>query len=118
MQEPPALVHARQIAAAAHAAGGRALIVGGWVRDQLMGREAKDVDLEVYGLEPRLLRQLLEGLGRVELVGESFQVYKLGEIDVSLPRRSRVGPRPPRIRGGGRSGDVGRRGGAAARLHD
>ena len=87
MQEPPALVRARQIAAAAHAAGGRALIVGGWVRDQLMGRESKDVDLEVYGLEAPRLRQLLEGLGRVEMVGESFQVYKLGEIDVSLPRR-------------------------------
>ena len=33
------------------------------------------------------LRTLLESLGRVEAVGESFQVYKLGDIDVSLPRR-------------------------------
>ena len=33
------------------------------------------------------LRSLLESLGRVEAVGESFQVYKIGDIDVSLPRR-------------------------------
>jgi tRNA nucleotidyltransferase (CCA-adding enzyme) len=33
------------------------------------------------------LRQVLETFGRVETVGESFQVYKLGDIDVSLPRR-------------------------------
>jgi len=85
MQEPPALI--RQIAQAARSAGGRALIVGGWVRDRLMGRESKDVDLEVYGLDAAHLRQVLEEFGRVESVGESFQVYKVGEIDVSLPRR-------------------------------
>ena len=85
MQEPPALI--RQIAHAARSAGGRALIVGGWVRDRLMGRESKDVDLEVYGLDAAHLRHVLEEFGRVESVGESFQVYKVGEIDVSLPRR-------------------------------
>ena len=68
-------------------AGGRALIVGGWARDRLLGRVSKDVDIEVFGLSPDRLRTLLETLGRVETVGESFQVYKLGEIDVSLPRR-------------------------------
>lgn len=52
-----------------------------------MGRESKDVDLEVYGVDPPRLRRLLDGFGRVESVGESFQVYKLGDIDVSLPRR-------------------------------
>jgi tRNA nucleotidyltransferase (CCA-adding enzyme) len=30
---------------------------------------------------------VLEAFGRVEAVGESFQVFKLGDIDVSLPRR-------------------------------
>jgi tRNA nucleotidyltransferase (CCA-adding enzyme) len=30
---------------------------------------------------------LLESFGRVEAVGESFQVYKIGDVDVSLPRR-------------------------------
>ena len=75
------------IAAAVRADGGRALIVGGWVRDRIMGRTSKDVDIEVYGVPADRLRQLLEPFGRVETVGESFQVYKLGDIDVSLPRR-------------------------------
>lgn len=75
------------IARAAAAAGGRALIVGGWVRDQLLGRASKDIDVEVYGIDAQSLRALLESLGRVETVGESFQVYKCGDIDVSLPRR-------------------------------
>lgn len=78
---------ATEIAEAVRAAGGRALIVGGWVRDRLMGRESKDVDVEVYGVPADRLLQVLVGLGRVETVGESFQVFKTGDIDVSLPRR-------------------------------
>ncbi len=87
---PPAtgaLERATAIASAVGRAGGRALIVGGWVRDRLMGRDSKDVDLEVYGLPSAALRQVLESFGLVEAVGESFQVYKSGDIDVSLPRR-------------------------------
>src|SRR3954467_5001232 len=78
------------IALAVRDAGGRALIVGGWVRDRLLGLPTGDnpnVDLEVFGLPGDRLRALLESFGRVEAVGESFQVYKIGDIDVSLPRR-------------------------------
>jgi tRNA nucleotidyltransferase (CCA-adding enzyme) len=76
------------IAIAVRDAGGRALIVGGWVRDKLLGLpESSNVDLEVFGVPGDLLRTLLETFGRVEAVGESFQVYKIGEVDVSLPRR-------------------------------
>jgi tRNA nucleotidyltransferase (CCA-adding enzyme) len=67
--------------------GGRALIVGGWVRDRLLGRESKDIDVEVFGIPADQLLSQLQTLGRVETVGESFQVYKTGDIDVSLPRR-------------------------------
>jgi tRNA nucleotidyltransferase (CCA-adding enzyme) len=81
------LALATAIAQQAAAAGGRALIVGGWPRDRLMGRIPKDVDVEVYGLPAPRLRQLLETFGAVETVGESFQVYKVGGLDVSLPRR-------------------------------
>jgi tRNA nucleotidyltransferase (CCA-adding enzyme) len=77
----------QSIALAIRDAGGRALIVGGWVRDRLLGRDSKDIDLEIYGIDGARLRQVLETFGRVETVGESFQVYKLGDIDVSLPRR-------------------------------
>lgn len=66
--------------------GGRALVVGGWVRDRLLGRESKDVDVEVFGLPAARLEGLLASLGRVDTVGESFAVHKIGGIDVSLPR--------------------------------
>jgi tRNA nucleotidyltransferase (CCA-adding enzyme) len=89
---PPAI--ALDIARAVHAAGGRALIVGGWVRDRLRGESSKDVDIEVYGIRQDDLPALLAPLGRVEPVGQSFPVYKVAgpgdganAIDVALPRR-------------------------------
>ena len=70
--------------------GGRALLVGGCVRDLVMAHEPKDWDVEVYGIEPDQLRALLDGFGPVNVVGEAFTVYKLGaDLDVSLPRRER-----------------------------
>ena len=73
-----------------HEAGGRALLVGGCVRDQLLAIEPKDWDLEVYQLAPARLREILDGFGSVNVVGEAFTVYKLGhDLDVSLPRRER-----------------------------
>src|SRR5688572_8858741 len=90
----PSVDSIRAICEAVAARGGRALVVGGWVRDRLLGRESKDVDIEVYGLEPAHLKEILRGLGRVNTVGESFTVYKVlargasrEEIDVSIPRR-------------------------------
>jgi tRNA nucleotidyltransferase (CCA-adding enzyme) len=74
------------IARAVRDSGGRALIVGGWVRDRLMEHPSKDVDIEVYGLEPERLKELLGRFGSVNTVGESFTVYKVGGIDVSIPR--------------------------------
>ena len=91
---------ARDIAVEVRARGGRALIVGGWVRDRLLGRRAKDLDLEVFGLPQDQLPALLSAFGRVEAVGQSFPVYKviretsghLDDIDVALPRReSKIG---------------------------
>jgi tRNA nucleotidyltransferase (CCA-adding enzyme) len=87
MSTQPALDRAIQIATAVHDAGGRALIVGGWVRDRLLGLDSKDIDIEVFGLPADRLRAILERSGRVEMVGESFRVFKAGDIDVSLPRR-------------------------------
>ena len=70
--------------------GGRALLVGGCVRDELMGQQPKDWDLEVYGVEPARLREILDRFGAVNVVGEAFTVYKLGpHLDVSIPRRER-----------------------------
>jgi tRNA nucleotidyltransferase (CCA-adding enzyme) len=78
---------ARRIALTVHDAGGRAFIVGGWVRDRLLNRPTKDVDVEVFGVPADRLRTLLEPIGPVNTVGESFTVYKVGDVDVSLPRR-------------------------------
>src|SRR5262249_8099404 len=68
-------------------AGGRALVVGGWPRDRLLGIASKDVGVEVFGLEPAALRAILERFGRIEAGGGSFQVFKLGPLDVAVARR-------------------------------
>ncbi len=79
-----------QLADAVRRSGGRALLVGGCVRDWLMQQQPKDWDVEVYNLAPATLRELLESFGRVDAVGEAFTVYKLGaDLDVSIPRRER-----------------------------
>jgi len=78
------------LASAIKESGGRALLVGGCVRDQLMRLEPSDWDLEIYGVEPAMVRSILDRFGPVNVVGESFTVYKLGsDLDVSLPRRER-----------------------------
>lgn len=55
-----------------------------------MGFEPKDWDLEVYGVRPEKLPQILKDVGDVNAVGEAFTVYKVGNhLDVSIPRRDR-----------------------------
>lgn len=62
-------------------------IVGGFVRDLLLGRTSKDIDIEVFGISYATVSQALGERYRVDLVGRSFGVVKIdNEIDVSLPR--------------------------------
>ena len=70
-------------------AGGRPLVVGGSVRDALMGVVPKDLDVEVYGLEPRAIEAALRRRFAVVSDGAAFGVLKLKghPIDISLPRR-------------------------------
>ena len=78
------------IAELSRAAGGRALMVGGAVRDLLMGaKDVKDVDIEVFGIEPQKLQDTLSRRFAFDPCGVSFGVLKLKhiDIDVSLPRR-------------------------------
>jgi len=70
----------------------RAYLVGGCVRDSLLGIVPKDFDLEVYGVDYETLAGQLSAYGRVDLVGKSFGVIKFageqgGQWDFSLPRR-------------------------------
>lgn len=82
---------ARQIMQLLLAAGAKdALIVGGFVRDSVMGIQSKDVDIEVYGMDMDEIHSiLLESCDfRVDAVGKAFGVLKIdNEIDVSVPRR-------------------------------
>lgn len=66
------------------------------MRDSLLGLEAKDIDMEVYGLEVDAVESALKPHFRLDTVGRSFGVLILkGEnIDIALPRReSRTGPK-------------------------
>ncbi len=74
--------------------GGRALLVGGCVRDQLLGKrldEIKDFDLEVFGLSYDEIASTLGANGQFELehVGQSFGVLKIKglNVDISIPRQ-------------------------------
>jgi len=78
-------------------AGGEAYLVGGAVRDIIMGRATKDYDIVVRGLPAEALEARLAKLGQVSLVGKTFGVFKwqpdgwTGEaIDVALPRTEHV----------------------------
>lgn len=76
--------------------GFKPFIVGGSVRDVLMGADNKDIDIEVYGGTPEAIATSLRKIGNVDEVGKAFGVLKItlqGEdFDVSLPRRdSKVG---------------------------
>ena len=85
---------AADIARAVHDRGGRALIVGGWVRDRLLADlkvgttpASDELDMEVFGLPAEHLPAVLEPFGKVQPIGKSFPVYKIANIDVGLPRR-------------------------------
>jgi tRNA nucleotidyltransferase (CCA-adding enzyme) len=109
MSCPPAFSPILPLAEGCRARGGRALLVGGAVRDMLLhrygvleggasgpGPAVLDLDVEVHGLPARALEAVLRRLGPVNLVGRAFSVWRTridgADVDVSLPRRdSRVG---------------------------
>ena len=73
-------------------AGGRVYYVGGCVRDALMGRGSKDLDVEVHGVSPAALEAILDTLGERVAIGESFGIYALKGCgaDIAMPRRERL----------------------------
>lgn len=79
------------LAAAIRAAGGRLFVVGGAVRDGILGVPPVDLDLEVHGLDERALAKVLRAQGTARRVGRAYPVFKLtlpGQptLDVALPR--------------------------------
>lgn len=88
--ERPIPDDARRIMLSLKSAGAsNVLIVGGWVRDAILGLDSKDVDIEVFGMELDMIQSVLENDGhKVDAVGKAFGVLKINnEIDVSVPRR-------------------------------
>jgi tRNA nucleotidyltransferase (CCA-adding enzyme) len=96
LELPPGL---GRLITALREAGGRPFVVGGAVRDALLGLPLKDYDLEVFGLDAERLKTALASLASVNAVGEAFTVFKVsglegvdGAVDVCIPRRdSKVG---------------------------
>ena len=79
---------AQRIAAGVHEAGGRAFFVGGYVRDRLLDRENKDIDIEVHGVPVKTLEEILDCLGERLSMGASFGVMGLRhyDLDIAMPR--------------------------------
>jgi tRNA nucleotidyltransferase (CCA-adding enzyme) len=72
-------------------AGGEVYVVGGAVRDALMQKTPKDIDLMVTGVPSDKVNHILSQLpGRVDLTGKSFGVYRYRvkghEVEIALPR--------------------------------
>lgn len=72
--------------------GGTVYLVGGCVRDEVIGRTGKDVDIEVHGVTPLVLEKVLDDLGERMAIGESFGLYALKgyTIDIAMPRKEKA----------------------------
>lgn len=77
-------------------AGGRALLVGGAVRDLLLDRDVKDIDIEVHGLSIDALENILAQFGPIRKVGKVYGVLRIDGLDVdwSIPRSDQSGRKP------------------------
>ncbi|MBR4766097.1 MAG: HD domain-containing protein [Clostridia bacterium] len=82
------IIIAEKIAALVRELGGRTYYVGGMVRDELLGIENKDADIEVHGITPAQLESILDSLGEKLKIGASFGIYGLRgyDIDIAMPR--------------------------------
>lgn len=72
--------------------GHKAMVVGGAVRDALLGKDPKDIDIEVYNISYTDLEQFLSKIGKTNVVGKAFGIIKFtdgegNEFDFSIPRR-------------------------------
>ncbi len=76
--------------------GGISYVVGGAVRDIVLTRKVKDIDIEIHKITIEQLEEILKEFGPIKLVGKKFGVLRLGGIDVdwSLPRHDSLGRKP------------------------
>jgi tRNA nucleotidyltransferase (CCA-adding enzyme) len=82
-----------QLLETTHTLGAELYLVGGSVRDGLLGLEGKDADYVVVGVDLPKLKNTLETWARVDVVGASFGVLKVTHdtltVDLALPRTER-----------------------------
>lgn len=80
---------ARKIAACVAQKGGRTFFVGGCVRDKIAGIENKDIDIEIHGVSPETLADILDHLGKRTEMGASFGIFGLRgyDLDIAMPRK-------------------------------
>lgn len=83
---------ANRIADAVAYRGGRVYYVGGCVRDAILGIESKDIDIEVHGIAPSVLEEILDSVGERISMGESFGIYSVKgfSLDIAMPRKETV----------------------------
>ncbi|MCF0141237.1 MAG: HD domain-containing protein, partial [Mogibacterium sp.] len=86
------MITVNALAQAIRDAGGRIYYVGGCVRDALMGRELKDIDVEVHGINADELHEMLKNFGTPLCYGRSFGVFSLSGtgVDIALSRKERA----------------------------
>ncbi|MDR3550134.1 MAG: HD domain-containing protein [Candidatus Babeliales bacterium] len=86
----------QKIAQQIHQHGGQSLLVGGAVRDLLLGIEVKDLDIEIHKVSLADLETILRMHGPISTVGKSFGVLRLHGLDIdwSLPRADSSGRKP------------------------
>ncbi|NBV41599.1 CCA tRNA nucleotidyltransferase [bacterium] len=74
------------------------VLVGGAVRDWIMGTESNDIDIEIFGIESLDdLKRFLKPLGEMSPIGATFGILRYnspeGNVDFSLPRiEAKTGP--------------------------
>lgn len=71
--------------------GGIAYFVGGYVRDSILDIPNKDIDIEIHGIKPEILKNILSELGDIQTIGNAFGIYNLKgyDLDIALPRKER-----------------------------
>lgn len=83
---------ANKIAQYVHREGGTAYYVGGYVRDLILGKNNKDIDIEVHGISVESLIKILDALGERIQIGESFGIFSIKgyKLDISMPRKENL----------------------------
>lgn len=83
---------AKRIAKLVNDEGGKAYYVGGYVRDKILDRENKDIDIEIHGISVETLENILDQGGERIHFGESFGIYNIkgSSLDIALPRKEKL----------------------------